>query len=224
MYAKKVHKDLNYCQALQKVGAMPILIPILPDFVEDIPILLKKIDGVIISGGVDVHPYHYGEEPIQGLGMVTPNRDIIELAISKECVKNKIPLFGICRGMQVLNIALGGDVYQDIYKQIRGRELLQHNQSSEGEHANHSIDIEAESFLYEIFQQKIGWVNSFHHQVIKNIAPSLKDVAWSKDGFIEAVEHKDIPSIFAVQWHPEKMWDRDIFSLKLFKYFVDFLK
>src|SRR5699024_9211068 len=128
---------------------------------------------------------------------------------------------GICRGLQVMNVALGGDLYQDIYRQIKGRDLLLHNQIIEGEQGNHSIDIESNTFLHDIFQQKIGWVNSAHHQAIKNIAPSLKPIAWSKDGFIEAAIHKENSNIFGVQWHPEKSWQKDDFSLKLFKHFIE---
>ncbi|MCR1899410.1 gamma-glutamyl-gamma-aminobutyrate hydrolase family protein [Irregularibacter muris] len=224
LHYKKQYKETNYCEALRQVGAIPVLVPVLSYSKEDLAQLLQKLDGIVLTGGYDIHPIHFEEEPRQGLGPVVPERDTLELALVQECIERELPLFGVCRGLQVLNIALGGDLYQDIYRQIKSREILQHNHSSEGELVIHSIDIDNDSFLYDIFQQKIGWVNSFHHQAIRNVASSLVPVAWSKDGLIEAVQHRDIPSIFAVQWHPEKMWDRDAFSLKLFEHFMGFLK
>ena len=134
----------------------------------------------------------------------------------------RVPLW-VSAGVTDPQCRPGRDLYQDIYRQIVGRELLLHNQNIEGVFGNHSIDIEGDTFLYDIYQQKIGWVNSFHHQAIRNLSPSLRAIAWSKDGIIEAAIHRDNPKIFGVQWHPEKMWDKDVFSIKLFEYFVGLL-
>ncbi len=217
------HKESVYTDAVKYAGAIPVLIPVFSSSEKDMEQLLKRLDGVILTGGDDIHPIHYGEEPKQGLGEVYPERDEMEIALTVECIREGVPLMGICRGLQILNVALGGDLYQDIYRQIVGRELLLHNQNIEGVFGNHSIDIEGDTFLYDIYQQKIGWVNSFHHQAIRNLSPSLRAIAWSKDGIIEAAIHRDNPKIFGVQWHPEKMWDKDVFSIKLFEYFVGLL-
>ncbi|RBP44167.1 gamma-glutamyl-gamma-aminobutyrate hydrolase family protein [Garciella nitratireducens] len=218
------YKETNYCEAVRGAGGIPILIPSFSEFAKDIPQLVRNLDGIIVSGGNDIYPMHYGEGPIQALGSVHRERDEVELEIVKECIKNKKPFFGICRGLQVLNVALGGDLYQDIYSQIKGKELEQHNHSKGTPPSNHSIEIKNDTFLYDIYKQKIGWVNSSHHQAIKKVAPSLEPIAWSKDGFVEAVVHKEIPSIFAVQWHPEKMYHKDHFSQQIFDYFIDLMR
>lgn len=218
------HKETVYTDAIKNVGAIPILIPVFSSSEKDMEDLLERLDGVILTGGDDIHPIHYGEEPKQGLGEIYPERDEMEIALAIECIRGGIPLMGICRGLQILNVALGGDLYQDIYRQIVGKELLLHNQNIDGVFGNHSIDIEPDTFLHEIYQQKIGWVNSFHHQAIRNLSSSLKAIAWSKDGIVEAAMHKDSPNVFGVQWHPEKMWDKDVFSVKLFEYFIGLLR
>ena len=218
------HKETNYTEAVKNAGAIPILIPVFTSSEKDLEQLLERIDGVILTGGQDIHPIHYGEEPKQGLGQVFPQRDEMEIALTIECTRQDTPVLGICRGMQIINVSFGGDLYQDIYRQIAGKELLLHNQNIEGEYGNHSIDIDSESFLYDIYKQKIGWVNSFHHQAIRNLSSALQPIAWSKDGIVEALIHKNYTNIFGVQWHPEKMWDKDAFSLNLFQYFVDICK
>lgn len=217
------YKDTNYCEVISKAGGIPVLIPVFSDFSQDISQVMDQMDGIIITGGHDVDPIHYGEEPIKTIGPIHPDRDDVEIQIVKECIDQKKPFFGICRGAQILNIALGGDLYQDIYTQIRGKELERHHQWENTSVSSHSIEIQSDSFLYDIFKQKIGWVNSSHHQAIRKVAPSLKPVAWSKDGIVEAVVHKTIPSIFAVQWHPEKMWREDSFAQQIFQYFVGVL-
>lgn len=217
------YKDTNYCEAISRAGGIPVLIPIFSDFFQDIPQMIDQVDGIILTGGDDVDPIHYGEEPIKTIGPIHPDRDDLEIQIVKECIGEEKPFFGICRGAQILNVALGGDLYQDIYTQIQGKELERHHQSENASVSNHSIEMQSDSFLYDIFKQKIGWVNSSHHQAIRKAAPNLKPIAWSKDGIIEAIVHKKIPSIFAVQWHPEKMWREDSFAQKIFQYFIDFL-
>lgn len=218
------HKETYYTDAVKNAGAIPILIPVFTSSEKDLNQLLERLDGVILTGGDDIHPIHYGEEPKQGLGQVFPERDEMEMALTIECIRQETPVLGICRGLQIMNVSLGGDLYQDIYRQIVGKELLLHNQNIDGEFGNHSIDIDSESFLYDIYKQKIGWVNSFHHQAIRNLSSTLKAIAWSKDGIVEAAIHKDFPNIFGVQWHPEKMWDKDVFSMKLLEYFVGLCK
>ncbi|NTW70863.1 MAG: gamma-glutamyl-gamma-aminobutyrate hydrolase family protein [Eubacteriaceae bacterium] len=205
----------SYVDKVHKGGGIPLLIPTRPSLLEDVPELIEKLDGIILSGGVDVHPSYYGEEPMRMLGYVDVVRDEFEIALFKQALERKISVFGICRGMQLMNVALGGTLYQDIPTQIE--ESIQHNQMTKGHIPNHYVHFDGESFLREIYGEK-GFVNSFHHQTIKAIADGLVPTGWSKDRIIEAVEYKGNSNVFGVQWHPELTDDKE--SFELFKYFI----
>lgn len=207
--------DRKYISNVAEAGAIPFLIPVRPSFEEDIPALLSRLDGILLSGGVDVHPSFYKEEPKNKLGHVDYTRDKFEIALSKYCIEKKVPMLGICRGMQILNIVEGGSLYQDIQSELP--DSIQHSQKTYDSVGNHFIKIDEGNFLRNIYGE-MGFVNSYHHQAVKKLASAFEAVAWSSDGIVEAMVHKENANIIAVQWHPELLDEKE--SHSIFKYFT----
>ena len=204
-----------YYYAVVKAGGLPVMLPSVPETEE----LLEIMDGIIFSGGGDVDPHYFGEEPVQGTGEISPIRDAVEIKLAELALSGKIPSLGICRGAQVLNIAAGGTVHQDI--DIGYDKHLKHVQQAPRWYATHNIDIPETSKLFEIMGEKTLRVNSFHHQAINRLGNGLLACAWSSDGVIEAFEATgDNNFILGVQFHPETMWHRDRKFLKLFEALV----
>jgi len=205
--------NCNYVKAIVEAGGIPLLIPIVNQ-PQDIKYYLELIDGLLLSGGQDISPEFYNEKPIEELGEVDPDRDSWELNLFKEAYKKKLPVLGICRGMQLINVALGGSLYQDIYSQ-HDNSLL--HTSINGEScAYHKVLIEAGSQLEEILCCLDSlYVNSYHHQALKTPGQKLKIVARSDEGIIEAIEaeNSDQHFLVGVQWHPEDLAGVDDKSL-----------
>lgn len=189
--------------AVIQSGGIPV---VLTNFAleEDVDSILEKLDGLLLTGGHDVDPTLFGEEPIPGLGTVTPARDRFELAITKKALEVNKPILGICRGCQVLSVAGGGDMYQDIYSQI-DRPLLQHSQHAPLAHGSHFVDIEKDSLLHTLMKDEKPKVNSRHHQAVRYVKEPFFISAKSSDGVVEAIESKEHSYVLAVQWHPENM-------------------
>ncbi|MDX2005532.1 MAG: gamma-glutamyl-gamma-aminobutyrate hydrolase family protein [Meiothermus sp.] len=186
-----------YLQALEAQGASVVLIP--PQEPEKIPALLSRLDGVLLPGGVDIDPVHFGEEPIAEMGEVSLGRDALELAVARYTAQHGIPTLGICRGIQVMNVALGGSLYQDLPAQgFRG---LQHYQKSEAPTLAHFVEQTDQSPLRQYGPRMR--VNSYHHQAIKDLAAGLRPVAAASDGVVEAEMLAGHPFYLGVQWHPE---------------------
>ena len=187
-----VNKD--YVDAVIRAGGVPLIIP----FSVDKEVIISQaqlIDGLILSGGHDINPYNYGQEPSQKIGEIFPERDIYE--IEDEDFKE-----GICRGFQLINVAAGGTLYQDL-SLIPGN-ILKHNQVSNPTLKTHKIEIKENSFISSIFGKET-MVNSFHHQAIDKVANDFIVVARASDGVVEAIEHKTYKFLVAVQWHPEML-------------------
>lgn len=214
--------NLNYADmapqmlknALIKVGGLPIILP----FPDDLKVAselaaaaVQTFDGLVLPGGPDVDPTLYGEEPINASGRVTYPKDIFELALIKQNLQAHKPILGICRGLQILNVALGGTLYQDLTTQNQ-QATIKHTQASPGQYPSHHVTITPNSHLEQLLGQQV-YVNSRHHQAVKQVAPSLKVVATALDGVVEAVEGDNI---LAVQWHPENMWPDYPEQLQLF--------
>lgn len=197
-------------------GGIPISLPYLPK--EEINGLLERLDGVIFTGGPDVDPTFMGEEPIPELGITNRNRDLFEIALVRTAVAKHVPILGICRGAQIINVALGGNVYQDLASQYPGK-ILKHHQSAPGDQPTHFVSVNHDSKLFKTIGDNV-FVNSRHHQAIKDVPEGLQIVATASDGVIEAIENKDA-SVQAVQWHPENMWQHDPRQLQIFKDFID---
>lgn len=210
---------IDYTQTLYNAGAIPLLIPYTEDknMIDDI---ISKLDGVVISGGNDVDTFLYNQRPLGKLGKIYPKRDEMEIYLVKKAIEKNIPILGICRGMQIINVAMGGTLIQDIPSE--SDEYLSHDiLTNERYRPAHSIKIEKNSILSSVYTEETEYVNSYHHQAIKKLAQGLKITAWSEDGICEAVESTDKNKfILAVQWHPEMMAAEDEKSLDLIKRFV----
>lgn len=198
-----------YVEAIKKAGGYPIML--FDDI--DFP---NCIDGILLTGGGDVNPLLFGEEPIVENGEICPLRDDFEYKLCQYAFRNKIPMLGICRGMQIIALCSGGSIYQDIYKQTNTN--IKHIQKAPRFQPTHTIEIE-NSILYEIVNEKSCMVNSFHHQSVKEVGPNFIVSARSKDGMIEAIEQKSNHFVVGVQWHPETM-TKDNIQQKLFELFV----
>jgi putative glutamine amidotransferase len=206
-----------YVTAIVEAGGAPILIP--PELPEDgWRVLLDRLDGVLFSGGADIGLEHFDGEPHPTVEE-EPVRDALELPLLRAAVDADKPLLGICRGFQVMNVALGGTLYTHILDQLPN--ALQHDwHDKPRDTLAHSIRVEEETRLAEILGAPLLQVNSLHHQGIKDLAPSLKPTAYAPDGLIEGIELPDRKFALAVQWHPEWMRSHEE-MMRLFARFVE---
>jgi putative glutamine amidotransferase len=205
----------SYVRALSAAGCAPVLIPLLSDD-ERLHAIYERLDGIVFPGGADVAPSEYGEEPIDNLNVIEPERDRTELTLARWAYEDNLPILGICRGQQLLNVALGGSLYQD----------LRHQGVNEVEHAEahgrgrtaliHHVRLDPDSRLAQLIDETSLDVNSLHHQAVKAVAPRLRVTGKSDDGVVEALESDDRRFLIAVQWHPEEIdevpWVRRLFS------------
>lgn len=192
----------GYYRSVLEAGGTPLIIPAFND-TDAMVSLLDCVDALILSGGGDINPLFLGEEPIRELSSINPARDWQELMLVRLAANRQIPILGICRGIQIMTAALGGKLYQDIYKEAGA--TLKHSQDTERHVATHSIRIASSSKLASIFGATNIHVNSFHHQAVKEVAPGFAATALSPDGLIEAIESIHCKSMIGVQWHPECM-------------------
>jgi len=212
-----VQVPAGYAAAVEAAGGIPVILPVLAP--EKAPEVLEHLQGLLLSGGVDLDPSHYGEDPLPGLGKVTPERDAFELALARRALAAGVPVLGICRGVQVLNVAAGGTLFQDLGSQLE--KVLKHRQEAPRWHESHAVRLDPSSRMAAILGVTEARVNSFHHQAVRVVAPGLRAVAWAPDGVIEAVESVDGGFALGVQWHPEEMWDRYPLHLKPFSALVE---
>jgi len=209
----------NYMQAVTAAGGIPLVLPLTGDKT-DIEALAHLCDGFLFTGGPDVHPAIFGEETMRYCGEISEKRDMLEMQLLKEVIQLDKPVFGICRGIQLINVALGGSLYQDIPAQVEG-EPIAHSQQPPYDVSVHTVNVERESPLFDIMNQEKFLVNSMHHQAIKDLAPSLKSAAKSRDGLIECVYMPGKSFFLAVQWHPEYLWQIHQDQQKIISAFVD---
>lgn len=210
---------INYVQAIETAGGTPIIIPMSQNF-DVLSRILSICDGLLLTGGQDVDPIHYNEEPNKRIGHIDPLRDKTEMFLTREALKKEMVIFGVCRGQQVLNVAAGGTLWQDIDTQ-RGVETLQHFQNLAEEFPSHSINVEPGTWLEKITGTHKVRINSYHHQAVKDLAPGFKIAARSPDGVIEAIESTMHPFVTGVQWHPELTYTELDFNLGVFRAFVE---
>lgn len=192
----------SYIHALEQNGLAPVLITPAHS-PASIAALLHGCAGLVLSGGEDVHPSRYGEEPSPALGRVEPLRDAMEFEAVACAVSLGVPIFGICRGLQVLNVHFGGTLYQDIMTDREGDHLA-HEQAGSWYDRAHDATVAPDSMLHSIVGSDRLHINSFHHQAVKHLGKDLRVVARADDGLVEAIEHKTYPWLLGVQWHPER--------------------
>lgn len=215
---ERIYVNRDYVQSILRANATPILLPIIHDS-EAMQQQIQAVDALILSGGQDVEPHHYQEEPSALLEAVCRERDIYEFAALKAAFEQQIPIFGVCRGLQLINVAFGGTLYQDIPHHFP-ESSVQHSQKTKRDEATHKVDIAQNSWLSAVFGKETLLTNSFHHQAIKKIAPGFQATAWAKDGIIEGIEKCNGGFVVAVQWHPEMMTEKHEDMHKLFCAFV----
>ncbi|TPV45879.1 gamma-glutamyl-gamma-aminobutyrate hydrolase family protein [Bacillus dicomae] len=208
----------DYIRSLQRAGATVVLLPI--EEVDQIESTLNQLDGLLLAGGADINPIYYGDTPKSYIGTVEEERDNFELNLAKQALEKDIPILGICRGLQVLNVAAGGSLYQDLEQEM-GPEYFHVREQFRKWQGSHSVDLLEEGKIYEAIGQKSLMVNSFHHQAVKTLGKDFEASAWSFDGVIEAIESKAHRYVAAVQWHPEMMSERDVLQQRLFNQFVN---
>lgn len=204
LYAVNSH----YVTAVQSAGGLPLAVCPSEAGFPDPGEYLSRADALLLTGGMDVWPRFYGQEPHAGIGMVCSSRDLCELAFARHALANGIPVLGICRGIQILNVAAGGSLHQDLVTLPRDPPLL-HFQTAERGAEWHSVSVEADSRINRIMGGLIRGgvlqVNSIHHQSVDRLADGWRITAHAPDGVVEAMEMEDHPFAIGVQWHPEEM-------------------
>ncbi len=206
----------GYVMAMEQVGLLPLLVsPALsPSAAADI---LDSARGLLLAGGDDISPLYYKQQPLAGLEYVDARRDELEFALAAEALKRKMPIFAVCRGMQVINVAMGGTLVQHICQSKP--DAMQHRQNSPQWHRHHQVTVRPGSLLAQALGEGLVGVNSTHHQAVDEVAEGLIISATTADGMVEAIERAN-PWLLAVQWHPERMWQRYPEFLQLFRLFA----
>jgi putative glutamine amidotransferase len=213
----------RYVEALRTVGAIPWLIPLLPHDPDTMTDIFERLDGIFLTGGVDVDPSRYGEARHPKCGTTDPDRDAIEILLLNHAKNAGKPVLAVCRGIQILNVACGGSLYQDVSAMVPA--AMKHDyfptpaQPSRS-YLAHDVTVKSDSLLGDILGESVVPVNSMHHQAIKDLAPGLRPTAFAPDGIIEAVEAVDCPFVMAVQWHPEELSESQPGMKRLFSSFV----
>ena len=211
---------MTYTNSVIKAGGTPVLIPVTTDslLLRDI---LKRVDGLLLIGGGDIHPSYYGEAPIPELGEVDSLRDVYDVALIRMAGDMNIPMFGVCRGEQLINVAFGGTLYQDIPSQHPDT-TIHHKQKVAGTVATHLVRFEEGSVLGDVIGTSELMTNTFHHQAVKAVAPGFRISAWANDSIPEAIESTEGRPIWGVQFHPEYQTDNgEEVSARFFYFFLN---
>lgn len=192
----------GYYQSVLQAGGIPFIIPPFEQ-TDNLKDVLDRIDGLIFSGGGDINPLLLNEQPVKELHSVCHVRDVQELLLARLAADRQIPMLGICKGIQIISAALGGELYQDIYTQMQEGTRIKHSQELDRKYPSHTVNIVAGSILHTLFRNETIAVNSFHHQAVKTPPPGFRVSAMSEDGVVEAIESSEYKSVIGVQWHPE---------------------
>lgn len=206
----------NISKAVTMAGGIPIILPVNePEIAQK---YAELVDGLILAGGEDVSPILYGEDARNTIKATYPKRDKAEVAITEKIIASGKPILGICRGLQLLNVIFGGTLYQDLSE--KEDIFVKHIQETPSNHPIHTVSVNEKSYMSSFLSDEL-FVNSFHHQVIRDLGKGLRIAAKSNDGVIEAIESVDEnKSIIAIQWHPENLYYKDNDQLALFENLV----
>lgn len=215
---ERVFLPHDYLNAVRHFGGIPLLIPV-KAIGEELEYLLDQCDGLILTGGNDIDPALYGEKLWNDTVEPAPERDEMEAKVQGLALARKLPILGICRGIQMMNVYFGGTLYQDIPTQLDTP--VKHRMEEPG---RHGCILERGTPLYDLVGEERICVNTHHHQAVKAAAPGFSVMGRSEDGVIEAIYDPQADFIWAVQWHPEKIWESEPASAKLFAAFVEVCK
>ena len=206
----------NYAEAIAQAGSLPLLVSNLePDMAEA---FIESADGILFTGGIDVDPGFYGAEPHPELGIVDPSRDHFELALYRAAKARNLPVLGICRGIQLINVAQGGTLHQHVPDLSNA---IQHEQTDIGGAPSHGVRLEPGSHLAKAFGSNLVRTNSYHHQAVERVGEDLRVTARSSDGVVEAIESTNEHYVLGIQWHPEMSFERYPEHFAPFKAFVE---
>ena len=215
----------RYVHALREQGAIPWLVPLIPEDEPTLRAIYERLDGLFLTGGVDVDPANYGEAKASYCGSTDPDRDAVELLFLKWSMQDRKPVLAVCRGIQALNVACGGTLYQDLASQVP--EALKHDHFPTAAEPNvrdriiHDVSVARDTRLGRILGSERVPVNSMHHQAIKTLGRGLIPSAVAPDGLIEGVEGQNGQYLIAVQWHPEELAAKDAAQRRLFTSFLE---
>lgn len=207
----------GYMKGLEEAGSVTVMLPLV-DEEASLEQLADLCDGFLFAGGHDVSPAVYGEATTRQCGECSSARDRMETVLLNLVLRRDKPIFGICRGLQFITAALGGTLYQDLPTE-RPSEIL-HHQAPPYDRPAHMVKILEGSPLYQLLGKEVLPVNSYHHQAVKELSPSLQPMAYSEDGLVEAVCLPNARFLWAVQWHPEFSYRTDENSKKIFAHFI----
>ncbi|MFS0869061.1 gamma-glutamyl-gamma-aminobutyrate hydrolase family protein [Paenibacillus xylanilyticus] len=213
----------DYMNAIEETGGIPVMLPLTQNL-EIIAALANAFDGFLFTGGHDLNPELYHERVEDTCGELCIERDMMEALLFQKVIELDKPAFGICRGLQLFNVMLGGSLYQDIPTQVHVSDPVNHKQSPPYTNLVHQVHIEKDNLLHDIVQTDIIRVNSYHHQGIKTLSDKLTAAAAAEDGLVESVVMPNQKFVLAVQWHPEYSYKVDDHSHRLFSAFVNACK
>ncbi|MCI6887444.1 MAG: gamma-glutamyl-gamma-aminobutyrate hydrolase family protein [Lachnospiraceae bacterium] len=202
-----------YIDAVSRTGGLPLLLPIMTDEAQ-LDLYVREMDGFIFSGGIDVSPSFYGENPHALLGDTSIQLDRCQIPLMQKIIAARKPFLAICRGNQVLNVACGGTLYQD--NTLQGKETFKHMQATDRGDISHLVHLEPGSTFHRLFGDRV-WTNSYHHQSVRDLGEGLRICGRAEDGIVEAIELVDYPCGLGIQWHPEIMFHTDDHMKPLFE-------
>jgi len=215
----RINLNHSYLEAIRHFGGIPLVLPV-EGSPEELETLVGFCDGILLTGGVDLDPVRYGEAVLNGTVNIVPERDEGEWRICEYAAARELPMLGICRGIQTMNVYFGGTLYQDIPSQIETD--MNHSQGGKSIlNTCHRVAVEQETPLHELTGESSFAVNSSHHQAVKDLAPGFKVMGRSEsDGVIEAIWAPEKPFCWGVQWHPERIWPIERSSAQVFEAFI----
>ncbi len=213
----------RYFLALTKLGAVPWMIPLLDEDEATLRQIHERLDGLFLAGGVDMDPETYGQEREPGCGAIDPARDRVELTLTRWAMEDGLPILGVCRGMQVINVAAGGTLHQDCATDLP--EAIRHDYFPTAGYARdylaHEVRLVRGTRMHDVYGQEEIRVNSMHHQAVDVLGDALVASGCAPDDLVEALEGSGDAFLMAVQWHPEMLVERDAGTRRLFERFLD---